>query len=180
MGVMVNDKHEDGEWKMAGRCAMRDGAGLRIAYCVGRGEEFWIGDFALGMGRRRKLTRRRGERGERGGDRGKCATRDGVGACGVENWGGVRLRPAWFASVRLIWKNFPRLRVWGGWVSSGFWKKNRYCSVLLGLHFWKFHLPEVLAHGHREQTGDKVNLELHTRSQGQSNLVKPSQTNARR
>ena len=40
----------------------------------------------------------------------------------------------------------------------------RFCPVF----FW------VLAHGHREPTGDKVNLELRTRSQGQSNLVKPS------
>ena len=35
---------------------------------------------------------------------------------------------------------------------------------------------EVLAHGHREPIGDKVNLELRTRSQGWSRSVKPSQT----
>ena len=56
--------------------------------------------------------------------------------------------------------------------SSGFWPKNRFCSVLLGLIF------TVLAHGYRFRTkkGDKVNLELHTRSQGWSRSVKPSQT----
>ena len=56
--------------------------------------------------------------------------------------------------------------------SSGFWEGNRFCSVLLGLNFG------VLAHSHRSELkkGNKLKLELRTRSQGWSRSVKPSQT----
>ena len=98
-----------------------------------------------------------------------------------------RLRPALFASARLMGKNFPVPRVpcpkasaWERCGSSGFLPEK---PVLLGFaRFFYFYMRNGKLKCYRSRLaglaseGDKVNLEVHTRSQGQSNLVKPSQT----